>query len=287
MVHKWTNIKAVLAEVASTIPSDLWRESDAIEWAAIAMDKIGAQPQYEHAIHFDQVVNHKVCLPKGLVQVHMIAYKLNSTLTQEDLDAIERSLGIDDEVNMESSGLAIQAYLANRDFTNAWAPLRLSTNAFALSVHCDNCANIDNSCNETYTISPNGIITTSFNTGYVCISYYRYPTDSEGNFLIPENAEYVDALRKYIMMRIWEKRRNMKEEGADSIYKDYRAEWSLAKARATADVRDPDVNQMENLKNIYTRLIPKTRRYAGFFGNLSSEELINMQGFSTGSLLRT
>lgn len=286
MVYNWISIKSVLAEVASTMSPDLWREADAIEWSSIAMDKIGAVPQYEHAIHFDRVENHKTCLPKGLVQIHMIAYKVNASLTEEDLEEIERQLGIDNEVNMESSSLAIQAYLNSTNFNSDWKPLRLSTNAFALSVHCDNCANIDNSCNETYTISPNGILTTSFLAGYICVSYYRTPTDSEGNFLIPDNAEYKDALRKYVMMRIWEKRMNMKEEGAPERYKQYAAEWSLAKMRATADIRSPDVNEMENLKNIHIKLIPKTRRYAGFFGNLGSEEELNMNGFSTGSLLR-
>lgn len=282
MVNKWTNIKAVLADVASTMPPDLWRESDAIEWAAIAMDKIGAAPQYEKAVYFDAVTEHKTCLPKGLVQIHMVGYKSNGSLTEDDLEEIERWLGIDNETNMQDSELGIRAWLASSSFSAYWQPLRLSTNAFALSVHCDECANVDSNCSETYSVSPNGIMTTSFRTGFICISYYKYPTDAEGNFLIPDNAEYIDALRKYVMMRIWEKRMNMKEEGAPERYKEYRLEWTMAARRATADMRVTGVDQMENLKNIWTRLIPKTRRYAGFFGNLGNEEELNMNGYSIG-----
>lgn len=99
--------------------------------------------------------------------------------------------------------------------------------------------------------------------------------DCDGNFLIPDSEYYKQALRAYIMMRIWEYRMNMKEEGADKLHMNYSNQWSLMKAKATAEVNLPSLDELENIRNIQTRLVPRYRRYFSFFGNLGKEENLN------------
>jgi hypothetical protein len=273
MVTKWISIKSVLDTLQDTISPDFWNEQIVIEHCARAMDMIGAVVQYEDDIKFIRVSNHKACLPKGLLQINQIAYKRNFSLDASDKENINRLLGIDNEIFMQGSSLWTGTIFFNSDYYyRQWLPLHLSTNTFALSVHCDNSVNIGCKCDYEYTVSPDGTITTSFKDGIICISYKRYPLDCDGELLIPDSEYYKEALRAYTMMRIWEFRMNMKEEGAERLYMMYRDLWSLMKGKAVGDIRDPDLGEMENIKNIQIALIPKTRRFAGFFGNLNKEE---------------
>lgn len=276
MVTKWISIRSVLDTLQDTIPSTFWNELQVLENCARAMDMIGAKVQYEDDIKFLRVENHKACLPKGLIQINQIAYKKNFSLTETDQTEINRCLGVDNEPYMQESTLWLHStWFSSNYYYNNWQPLRLSTNTFAKSVHCDNSVNLTCKCDHTYTVSPDGTITTSFKDGYVSISYVRHPVDCNGEFLIPDTEYYKEALRTYCMMRLWEFRMNMKEEGAQGLYMMYRDLWSLMKAKATAEIREPDLAELENIKNVMVRLVPKTRRFAGFFGNLASEESLS------------
>lgn len=273
MVTKWVPLQSVLDTVQDTLPGNFWNENIVLEHASRAMEMINVRSQYQDDIKHVQVVNHKAKLPKGLLQINQIAYKTNFCLTTEDRAAIEEALGTNNEPYMTGSTLWLHStWLESPYYKTYWKPLRLSTNTFALAVHCENCVNIGAECGENYTVTPDGTITTSFKEGYLCISYTRYPMDCDDNFLIPDNEYYKEAIRTYIMMRIWEFRMNLKEEGADRLYLMYRDQWSLMKAKAIASIEMPTIDEMENIRNIHNRLVPRFRRYYGFFGNLASEE---------------
>lgn len=273
MITKWTPISSVLDTLQDTISPTFWNEMVMTEHCSRAMEMIGLAIQYEDDIKFVKIVNHKACLPKGLIQINQIAYKRNFQMTGFDQATISEMLGLDNEMYMQSSSLWNGTLWMNSDYYyNHWQPLHLSTNTFALSVHCDNSINISANCDYEYTVSPDGTITTNFKDGIICVSYKRYPLDCNGEFLIPDSEYYKEALRAYCMMRHWEYRMNMKEEGAQGLYMMYRDLWSLMKAKATTEIREPDLAELENIKNVQTRLIPKTRRFAGFFGNLAKEE---------------
>lgn len=274
MVTKWIPIQSVLEGLP--ISSELWTERDVLEDAARAMEMIGLVAQYQSDVKLLKVTNHKTLLPKGLVMINQIAFKTDFTINSNDEFDIKKALGIDNEPYMQNSTLWLHTtWIQSPHYQNKWKPLRLSTNTFALAVHQDNCINIVAKCDESYTVTPDGVITTSFKDGYIAISYLRYPMDCDGNFLIPDSEYYKQALRAYIMMRIWEYRMNMKEEGADKLYMNYSNQWSLMKAKATAEINLPSLDELENIRNVQTRLVPRYRRYFSFFGNLGKEENLN------------
>jgi len=66
----------------------------------------------------------------------------------------------------------------------------------------------------------------------------------------------------------------MKEDGADARIKFHLDMWSTLSMKAKGDLNMPDVNELENLKNINNRLVPRSQRYNTFFTNLSSNESI-------------
>lgn len=273
MVTKFISIRSVLDTLQDTIPTQFWNEMTMLEHCSRSMDMIGAKPQYEDNIWFAKVENHKTCLPKGLIQINQIAYRVDGCITDKDKDSINEILGIKPGQFMDNSNLwKLASFFSSDYYCKYWKPLRLSTNTFAKAIHVDNCPNLYVDCDQTYTVSPDGTMTTSFKDGIVCFSYTSVPVDCNGDFLIPDTEYYKDALRCYCMMRIWEYRMNMKEEGADKLFSYYQNQWSLMKGKAVSSIREPDLAELENIKNVWTRLIPKSRRFSGFFGNLASEE---------------
>lgn len=287
MITKWTNIKAVLFELERFVPKDLYSEARLLEDCMRAVDKIGAVPAYELARPaFLKVVNHKFCLPTDCLQLLQIAYKANFTLTEDELRDIRELLGIEDQPYIQNSSLPYEVWFDSQFMRQGWTPLRLSTNSFALSVHCDKSRNLVSSCEHSYTVSPDGTVTTSFKDGFVLVSYYAYARDCDGVPMIPDDEDYKSALFNFCMMNLWEYRWNLKEEGAAERYLKYQQLWGLFKAKATASIRMPDVNQAENMNAMLLRLIPKERRFDSFFRNVGIPENLDFTGFSSHYVYR-
>lgn len=266
-VHKWTKLQTVLADLSSTVSADGWEETDALEWAFAAMRKIGAIEQYKPAIASIPIADYKGCLPDDLQKLHLAVYKLDDDVISEtDLDIIRQDIGLDNDDYY--TGFTNGAL-----FFTDYRPLRLASSAFALSVLCDTCENLNVSADHTFTIRPDMSIVTSFEVGSVCLAYYGYAKDCDGNYLIPDDEDYLDALRNYIMWRYWERKWNMKEEGSDARMQYYMQRWQALKLAALGNIRMPDVNQLENLRQTRNRLVPKERWYNRGFGNYNEENL--------------
>jgi len=286
MITKWTNIKSVLFELERIIPKEFYNENRLIEDCMKAVDKIGAVVTYEQKVKFIKVENYKAYIPLDCLQIIQIAYKNNFELSNTDIISLAETshdcVGCGEEVvstntfdinNITSSTLINSSY-----YHQNWTALRLSTNSFAMSVHCDNCVNIGNTCQYEYSVSPDGTMTFNFQTGYICVAYYGYPVDCDGIPMIPDDEDYKEALKDYCLMLSWELRWNMKEEGADSRYIKYQQLWGLMKAKAVASIRMSDEAEADNLMHISLKLIPNTRRFNNFFSTLNKPENLRMQG---------
>jgi hypothetical protein len=287
MITKWTNIKSVLFELERWIPKDLYSEARLIEDCMRAVDKIGAIITYQPKIHFTAVTNHKFCLPNDCLQISQIAYKVNPSLSESELEEIRQITQIfTDTPYIGDSELPEQVWWDNWQHRVGWMPLRLSTNTFALSVHCDDSRNITSSCEHTYTVTPDAIVTTSCKEALIMVAYFAYPKDCDGNYMIPDDEYYKEALISYCLMEAWKFRWNLKEEGAGERYKEYQMLWGLNKAKATASIRMPDLANAENMAHLLLRLIPKNRRFDTFYRNLGAPENLDFKGFTAHSLYR-
>lgn len=263
--RNFTSIRAALDRLQSLIPEEYYDEDEMIEWMGHASRKINAYPQYEEAITLLQVENYTACLPKGLLQIQMVAYKVDDSLTDSELDDIKEII----QHNKESY---YRGFIGSNFFINNFRPLRLSTTPFAKQIHCKECENLVVEDEHRYSVDPYGNIMTTFKSGPICISYLKQPMDEYGEFLIPDDRDYIDALVNFCLLNMWEKRFNRKEQGSQAMLEYYSSKWEIAYPKAKGKLMMPDIDTLENIRVNNNRLIPKEGQYSNFFGFLGERE---------------
>jgi len=234
-----------------------------LEWAHKALRLIRAAVTLESKVVYLQVKNHKTELPSDLKYLTQIAYPNTVYTPCVDCEFLDLP---------ETSELLCN-FVTNSNFP--FKAMRLSTNPYHEGV-CDQYAVPDcKDCAETFSVSPNLVLTTTLCEGILIVSYLGYPTDEEGCALIPNDEELKEAILHYVLYRYWMTKYNMKEEGAESRMQHYLQMWNTASKKAAGNLNLPDVNQLENLKNQWNRLVPRTNRFQSLFLNLSNRERIN------------
>ena len=67
----------------------------------------------------------------------------------------------------------------------------------------------------------------------------------------------------------------MKEEGSESRMQHYLQMWNTMSKKAAGNLNLPDLNQLENMKNNWNRLVPRTNQFQSLFLRLGNRENIN------------
>lgn len=267
----FVSIKTVLSDVIDTIDERYITNSDVLEWASKALGQMGCIEFYHPFVKFLRVDNYETYLPKGTIQVNQILYKTDFQLSNYDMSELS-SLVDEDDFNKVYKNFELKYAERNSYLTNKWQPLRASTNNFMLSVLCDNSPNLLAGCNEEFTILPNGKIATSFKSGWIIVSMFRANIDENGDYLILEDDELIEALRFYVLYRLWEKRWNMKEDGSDTRFTYYKSQWGLYKNMVRGKMKLLTEDQYQNIIEYSNSLLPKTKRYYNYFGTLGSAD---------------
>jgi hypothetical protein len=259
----YTSIEAVFSRL--TIPKDQFDEDEIIEWVMQGLEMANIRHAYEQDTVVVNINNHKGRLPTGLVQIEMVAYPIETNdcddcnnqsseeLTDAEIDYINKQHvdRIDEQGIINNYNLFIRS--KSFDSQN-FKIMRLTNKPMSGKFHCKDCPNLSSNCDLEYTINPNGTITTSFNTGKVCIAYLRHAQNEQGQFLIPEQEDLIQGLAAFAMSKHWEQRMNMKEENGIRFYELYmdRAQNLLSKARGIFITRGFNYKDYKNIvyKNI-------------------------------------
>lgn len=129
-----------------------------------------------------------------------------------------------------------------------WQYLHISDQPFDKSILCDKESRPCKECEDWWLPDrPKNRIVTSFSEGLIAISYYRYPMNEEGMFLIPDIPIFKEALYHYVMMKFSEKRMLSKEDNSMSLYSLYSKKWSLLYRNARSVVFTPSLSEIINL----------------------------------------
>lgn len=266
---KYTSIKSVLYDLSLDMKEEDYDELRFTEWVTQAYRSFNLAQKYETKTALCTVVEHKTNVPSTAMHINQIAYK--ASLDEVDVEDIRRDLGLslEDETGIYFADSTLAERAFNQMQQNGWRAMRSTTSTFSptyFSTGETSCAD----CGEEYSISPSGCITTSFRNGYVLISYLALATDEDGLPLIPDHEDLKSALYHYVMYRYWQSKQLTQEVK-------YWVEWhltryALLKQKSRADITQPDLAGMENLKDMTNRLVPRAYRYDQFFRGLNNRE---------------
>ena len=130
-------------------------------------------------------------------------------------------------------------------------------------------------CSNSFTVSSNLVITTTFCDGIIAVSYLGYAKDENNCTIIPDDEELKQAILYYVLYRYWMTKYNMKEDGAENRMTHYLQMWNTAAKKTAGNLNLPDINQLENMKNNWNRLVPRTNQFQSLFLRLGNRENIN------------
>ena len=256
----WTDINSVLAYLK--VPSET-PDATLIEWAyqALRKLKLGAM---ESMITVQEVVDYKSELPKGftrLLDAHGILCGFPEQLINKDCDDItEEDNNLPEYTEKEAQEVvAYYKLLFSSSQQDCFKRIELSN----IKTQMQNCFSIHDSCIPYGFVRSDNNFVVSFKEGFVLLIFQGWPTDNEGNFLIPDHEDVLNAIATWVQSCYWEVRMNMKEQGAFDIHNMYhsRAATLLHKARTTLMLEKMDWQSIIKFQDRYIPFISKAHKF--------------------------
>ena len=269
----YTSIEAVFSRLS--IPADQYDDDEVIEWTMQGLDMTKLRGAFEQDMDLIEISNHKGMLPLGIAEIEIVAKPLmDQTPTAEEIESLTECeidyINKNQVDRIQNQGIVnnYNLFINSPYFQNNFEVLSITNRPFTSKFHCRTCPNLHSVCEENYSLNTSGQIITSFESGVICIGYLRSATDENGMFIIPDNEDLIQGLAGFVMAKHWEKRMNMKEEGAFNMYNLYmdRASSLLAKARGI------EITKAFNIKS-YNNIVYKNIKWASRYRVFSNRYL--------------
>lgn len=300
MIYKTVSVKRVIAKVFTDL--DLQegehRVADMIEWAGEALEKIGAFPSFINKVTgrdnnpLLEIINYQSKLPCDFHTVIQVSFSENINGPYYPMRYATGSFDygkVDNETTTltatypDSSLVVLAMTLYSLDYEAALAkinsePITRSTlNGLLNQMTSSSTAQgidsyINTTTDYTYLITSN-YIKTNCSTGYIMMAYQAVPTDNNGYPLIPDDADFMEAIYWYITMKLlypqW-------KQGTirDAVYYDARRSWNYNCKKAYGNALMPNIDQLESIKNSWLRLVPEINEHATGFSTLGERQII-------------
>ena len=163
-------------------------------------------------------------------------------------------------------------------FREKYTPVRLANHTFLGSLVAEETSTgLYNSSSDEYTIAggfPNMNLRFSFKEGQIALAYLRTVIDPETQYpVIPDDIKFITAITYYIKWKMAERLRWSGREGFQLEAQDAEQKWNKYVRQAINSVKMPQgVDQYQNMMEQSLYLIPRHRKYYGYFGKLGREE---------------
>lgn len=166
----------------------------------------------------------------------------------------------------------------SRVMRERFTPVRLSNHTFFRSIVCmeRDADQLYRSCHDEYTIV--GLMEKrfrfSFREGLVGISYLRAAVDEKTGYpLVPDVPSVLQAIMYYVKWKLAERYQWAGIQGYTQIAERANMQWLKYVRQAKAHFKMPKtIDDYEDLLEQSHYLIPRMRRYYGYFGKLGKEE---------------
>lgn len=310
--NNFVSLDTIFSKINRDLRGSNIEESDIIEWAGEALGFMKVKNLNEEAVAFVEVKNHRADMPEGLKFIIQIARnntwtgdnsqfcpkvildKLSQDNTVNPNESPMEGVPIDEETGLpddtdiayyrpyfdlqyEYQGWANTAY-----YKESYTPVRLSNQSFFKTLVAQetnpHIQDIYRSCtSDEYTIIgnyPNNGLLFSFQEGFVAIAYIRPMVDSATGYpLVPDDSSCINAISYYIKWKMAERNRWNGVDGANTEAQEAERLWLKYIRQAINSQKMPNsIDEYQNLMEQSLYLIPRTRMYYGYFGNLGREE---------------
>lgn len=242
MTSAYTSVKAVLFDISQLIDDRYWNEAKMLEWATKGLRQLNLEIKFETCVHKTTLVDYKASLPLDLKYIIQVAYQADTLLNTNTLSTPRL--------------MRLQSSAFNRSLCFSEVTLQCSD------------------CNQEFSVSPSMVLTSTLKEGTISVAYLKFPTDEDGYALIPDDETVKEAIKHFCLYQYWMSKYTMKEDGADNRMQFHYSMWSTLSKKALT-LNSPDTNTMENIKNNFNRLVPRSNQADSFFLNLGNKENVN------------
>lgn len=125
------------------------------------------------------------------------------------------------------------------------------------------------------------LIYTSFPEGKVRIAYKAIAVDDDGYPLLLDNETYLDALEKYIKLRVFTIKFDRGKINAN-VLQNAQQEYAWAAGMLDTEMHIPSLSEMESLSRMWNTMIPQVTRFDRTFRDLGDREYIRDHRGSRG-----
>jgi len=291
---RYIPLSNILSKVQRDTSLDV-SEADVVEWAAEALGFIGAVTQYEEAVAFAEVQNHEALMPAGLINIIQVA-KSNCHDTGKNVCAKEVIPEPESEeekwpVPIDCNGQPVADYelsyyrpyfdlvyeyegWSNSSlYQQCYSPVRLADHSFFNSVVLDLGEGLYSADRDEYTIA-DPYLRFSFKEGLVAIAYVKPKLDDKGWPMVPDLESYREAVVRYIRYKMALRKFDMEISNASMRYlQKSEQDWHwYCKQAGNQALMPKSPDDMQDLLEQKSYMLPRQHRYYGFFGRLNSLE---------------
>jgi|694.fasta_scaffold08405_2 hypothetical protein len=287
-------------------------EDEAIEWIGEALGFMQMASASEEGIAFLEVRNYQAALPNGLHYIIQVAKNNAWSPTDvvsctpqviaeelvpisspdsccggwtDDLVAVDcqGELIGDQEIGYYRPYFDLQyeylGWVHSKAYRTKFTPVRLANHSFFNSLVCQTECNAGlynentSSLSDEYTIVGDQL-RFSFKEGYVAVAYLRQRVDQETGYpMIPDDESAKAAITYYLGWKTKEREAWNHREGAMQIAQVAEARWLKYIKQFKNKAKMPwGTDEYEDLMEGSNYLLPRRKRYYGFFGKLGQAE---------------
>lgn len=248
-------LESVLTDVHLMINNESIKEDFVMENAIRALEHLSVYKTYDFAVCLLRVENNQVTFPNGMLGIEHVLYLKDASEYSERRFILQQAVTdiVDVSWHAVEYNVRYEAKVTNfvglpRHFeSHGWAYLPLSDRNFDKSVLCNPELQTCGSCGDWwYPDTVRDRFITSFESGYIAVTYYRYPQNEEGQFLIMDQPDVKQAIYTYVMTKIFERQWLNNVEGAERKYQHFNRQWGVYYAAAIAALIKPSLPEIIN-----------------------------------------
>lgn len=265
-MHNFVTMRSLLGRV----PAPLLEESNNIDWLNWFMEGYRLLPStstYEEKVEIFEIIQGKVQLPKYIKELNEVRY-LCSEPSDDCLDSLANCVECltpeptDLNPAVCQPTISYKLFLDSLYYQKNYQLMRFV--GIDKSVLCRNCPNLYCDNQYTFIVTPQKVLHTNLQDGWLCVRYNTEMCDENGEFLIRDYPAVHEFLVYYAIMKHFQERMFTKEEQTANFYQEYKQKSDIwyRKAKSESILRNINPHTVQDLVGgSYINLIKLPAKY--------------------------